>query len=159
MAVEVLLWATGSDPLTYGTLTHDTQVTSQFSENFGQAGRADMSCHWEDTDCAVQEMYSNVSGNQLWLRTCCTCGMGADEGLPGHDDLRVHRVRSARRLRNKNKTPDVFLDLDPHLPLPLLKLSQYLPTFLPPTDILAHAVLKYRHRTHHPPSKTYTLFL
>ncbi|RSH81837.1 uncharacterized protein EHS24_008032 [Apiotrichum porosum] len=34
-------------------------VTSQFSENFGQAGRADMSCHWEDTDCAVQEMYSN----------------------------------------------------------------------------------------------------
>lgn len=37
------------------------QVTSTFSENLGQAGRADLSCHWEDADCAIQEMYSNVS--------------------------------------------------------------------------------------------------
>lgn len=36
-------------------------VNTTFSENLGQAGRADMSCHWEDTDAAVQEMYSNVS--------------------------------------------------------------------------------------------------
>ncbi|WOO80931.1 putative protein [Vanrija pseudolonga] len=34
-------------------------VTSTFSENLGQAGRADLSCHWEDADCAIQEMYSN----------------------------------------------------------------------------------------------------
>lgn len=27
-------------------------------------GRADMSCHWEDTDTAIQEMFSNVSS---WL--------------------------------------------------------------------------------------------
>jgi hypothetical protein len=43
------------------TLCLTTQVTTTFSENLGQAGRADMSCHWEDTDSAVQEMYSNVS--------------------------------------------------------------------------------------------------
>ncbi|EIW66370.1 hypothetical protein TREMEDRAFT_35286, partial [Tremella mesenterica DSM 1558] len=36
-------------------------VTTTLSENLGQAGRADMSCHWEDTDVAVQEMYSNDS--------------------------------------------------------------------------------------------------
>lgn len=24
--------------------------------------RADMSCHWEETDSAIQEMWSNVSG-------------------------------------------------------------------------------------------------
>ncbi|KAL1410952.1 hypothetical protein Q8F55_001895 [Vanrija albida] len=34
-------------------------VTSTFSENLGQAGRADLSCHWEDADSAIQEMYSN----------------------------------------------------------------------------------------------------
>ncbi|WVR05470.1 hypothetical protein IAU60_002486 [Kwoniella sp. DSM 27419] len=34
-------------------------VTATLSENLGQAGRADMSCHWEDTDVAIQEMYSN----------------------------------------------------------------------------------------------------
>ncbi|OCF32058.1 hypothetical protein I317_06764 [Kwoniella heveanensis CBS 569] len=35
-------------------------VTATLSENLGQAGRADMSCHWEDTDVAVQEMFSNA---------------------------------------------------------------------------------------------------
>nr|XP_031861054.1 uncharacterized protein CI109_003414 [Kwoniella shandongensis]KAA5528126.1 hypothetical protein CI109_003414 [Kwoniella shandongensis] len=34
-------------------------VTATLSENLGQAGRADMSCHWEDTDIAIQEMFSN----------------------------------------------------------------------------------------------------
>lgn len=34
-------------------------VTCTLSENLGQAGRADMSCHWEETDVAVQEMWSN----------------------------------------------------------------------------------------------------
>jgi len=36
-------------------------VTATLSENLGQAGRADMACHWEDTDAAIQEMYSNDS--------------------------------------------------------------------------------------------------
>ncbi|KAK6903273.1 hypothetical protein L486_06734 [Kwoniella mangroviensis CBS 10435] len=36
-------------------------VTTTLSENVGQAGRADMSCHWEDTDSAIQEMFSNES--------------------------------------------------------------------------------------------------
>jgi hypothetical protein len=55
-------------------------VTTSLSENLGQAGRcvllphlpfrpgrdaltsrADLSCHWEDTDVAIQEMFSNVS--------------------------------------------------------------------------------------------------
>ncbi|ORY22579.1 hypothetical protein BCR39DRAFT_551334 [Naematelia encephala] len=36
-------------------------VTTTLSENLGQAGRADMSCHWEDTDTAIQEMFSNES--------------------------------------------------------------------------------------------------
>jgi len=36
-------------------------VTATVSENLGQAGRADISCHWEDTDAAVQEMWSNDS--------------------------------------------------------------------------------------------------
>jgi hypothetical protein len=40
-------------------------VNTTFSENLGQAGRADMSCHWEDTDAAVQEMFSNVSCSGL----------------------------------------------------------------------------------------------
>lgn len=36
-------------------------VTITLSENLGQGGRADMSCHWEETDVAVQEMFSNES--------------------------------------------------------------------------------------------------
>ncbi|WVQ69738.1 uncharacterized protein L199_007958 [Kwoniella botswanensis] len=36
-------------------------VTTTLSENAGQAGRADMSCHWENTDSAIQEMFSNES--------------------------------------------------------------------------------------------------
>ncbi|KAK1925199.1 hypothetical protein DB88DRAFT_510235 [Papiliotrema laurentii] len=36
-------------------------VTTTLSENLGQAGRADMSCHWEDTDMAIQEIFSNDS--------------------------------------------------------------------------------------------------
>jgi hypothetical protein len=36
-------------------------VTTTFTENLGQAGRADMACHWEDTDAACQEIFSNVS--------------------------------------------------------------------------------------------------
>ena len=35
-------------------------VTTTLTENLGQAGRADMSCHWEDSDLAVQEIFSNV---------------------------------------------------------------------------------------------------
>ncbi|BEJ04966.1 hypothetical protein CcaverHIS641_0207830 [Cutaneotrichosporon cavernicola] len=34
-------------------------VTTTFTENLGQAGRADMACHWEDTDAACQEIFSN----------------------------------------------------------------------------------------------------
>ncbi|WWC60767.1 uncharacterized protein I303_103343 [Kwoniella dejecticola CBS 10117] len=36
-------------------------VTTTITQNLGQAGRADMSCHWEDTDAAIQEIYSNDS--------------------------------------------------------------------------------------------------
>lgn len=32
--------------------------------------RADMSCHWEDTDVAVQEIFSNVS-RALWYYGAC----------------------------------------------------------------------------------------
>lgn len=49
-------------------------VNTTFSENLGQAGRADMSCHWEDTDAAVQEMFSNVSRvsrSRTALQACC----------------------------------------------------------------------------------------
>ncbi|RDB22642.1 hypothetical protein Hypma_010376 [Hypsizygus marmoreus] len=34
-------------------------VLTQINENLGQGGRADMVCHWEDTDVVAQEMYSN----------------------------------------------------------------------------------------------------
>ncbi|KAF5387804.1 hypothetical protein D9615_000238 [Tricholomella constricta] len=37
-------------------------VLTQVNENLGQGGRADMVCHWEDTDVVAQEMYAN-----LWL--------------------------------------------------------------------------------------------
>lgn len=47
-------------------------VNTTFSENLGQAGRADMSCHWEDTDAAVQEMFSNVSYSGLVPNTQLT---------------------------------------------------------------------------------------
>ena len=42
-------------------------VTSTLSENLGQAGRADMSCHWEESDVAVQEMFSNVRDHPCLL--------------------------------------------------------------------------------------------
>ncbi|TFK76073.1 hypothetical protein BDN72DRAFT_831516 [Pluteus cervinus] len=36
-------------------------VVTQINENRGQAGRADMVCHWEETDVAAREMYANDS--------------------------------------------------------------------------------------------------
>ncbi|KAF7301413.1 hypothetical protein MIND_00706600 [Mycena indigotica] len=36
-------------------------VMTQINENLGQGGRADMVCHWEDSDIVVQEMFSNDS--------------------------------------------------------------------------------------------------
>ena len=36
------------------------------SENLGQAGRADMVAHWEETDAAIQEMFSNVRESVLF---------------------------------------------------------------------------------------------
>lgn len=35
-------------------------ITSTLTENKSQAGRGDLVCHWEGTDVAVQEMFSNV---------------------------------------------------------------------------------------------------
>ncbi|VDC06912.1 unnamed protein product [Peniophora sp. CBMAI 1063] len=36
-------------------------VLTQINENVGQGGRADMACHWEDSDAVVQEVYINDS--------------------------------------------------------------------------------------------------
>ncbi|KAL0949630.1 hypothetical protein HGRIS_009675 [Hohenbuehelia grisea] len=36
-------------------------VLTQINENLGQGGRADMACHWEDTDAVAQEVYANDS--------------------------------------------------------------------------------------------------
>ncbi|KAF7433235.1 hypothetical protein PC9H_005185 [Pleurotus ostreatus] len=36
-------------------------VLTQINENLGQGGRADMVCHWEDSDTVAQEMYANES--------------------------------------------------------------------------------------------------
>ncbi|EKM59685.1 uncharacterized protein PHACADRAFT_137765 [Phanerochaete carnosa HHB-10118-sp] len=36
-------------------------VMTQINENLGQGGRADMVCHWEDTDTVAQEMFANES--------------------------------------------------------------------------------------------------
>ncbi|KAI0770781.1 hypothetical protein BC629DRAFT_1715808 [Irpex lacteus] len=36
-------------------------VTTQITENLGQGGRADMVCHWEDSDVVIQEMFANDS--------------------------------------------------------------------------------------------------
>ncbi|OCH88288.1 hypothetical protein OBBRIDRAFT_93284 [Obba rivulosa] len=36
-------------------------VMTQINENLGQGGRADMVCHWEDSDAVAQEIYSNTS--------------------------------------------------------------------------------------------------
>ncbi|KAJ7283832.1 hypothetical protein C8J57DRAFT_1053314, partial [Mycena rebaudengoi] len=36
-------------------------VMTQINENLGQGGRADMACHWEDSDTVVQELFSNDS--------------------------------------------------------------------------------------------------
>ncbi|CAO1617090.1 unnamed protein product [Sympodiomycopsis kandeliae] len=36
-------------------------VQVQLVENLGQGGRADLSCHWEDSDTIIQEMFSNDS--------------------------------------------------------------------------------------------------
>ncbi|KAG8736900.1 hypothetical protein FRC10_008771 [Ceratobasidium sp. 414] len=34
-------------------------VTAQINENLGQGGRANMTCHWEDSDAMAQEMFVN----------------------------------------------------------------------------------------------------
>ncbi|ETW84327.1 hypothetical protein HETIRDRAFT_123936 [Heterobasidion irregulare TC 32-1] len=36
-------------------------VLTQINENLGQGGRADMICHWEDSDTVVQEVLVNDS--------------------------------------------------------------------------------------------------
>jgi len=36
-------------------------VMTQINENLGQGGRADMVCHWEDSDAVAQEIFSNNS--------------------------------------------------------------------------------------------------
>ncbi|KAG8712158.1 hypothetical protein FRC08_014975 [Ceratobasidium sp. 394] len=36
-------------------------VTTQINENLGQGGRANMTCHWEDSDAVAQEMFVNDS--------------------------------------------------------------------------------------------------
>ncbi|KAG8883054.1 hypothetical protein FRB97_007319 [Tulasnella sp. 331] len=36
-------------------------VTTTVTENLGQGGRADMACHWEDSDAVAQEMWMNES--------------------------------------------------------------------------------------------------
>ncbi|KAG9032211.1 hypothetical protein FRB95_001690 [Tulasnella sp. JGI-2019a] len=36
-------------------------VTTTVTESLGQGGRADMACHWEDSDIVVQEMWTNDS--------------------------------------------------------------------------------------------------
>ncbi|KAF5369881.1 hypothetical protein D9758_001211 [Tetrapyrgos nigripes] len=36
-------------------------VMTQINENLGQGGRADMVCHWEDSDRVAQEIFSNDS--------------------------------------------------------------------------------------------------
>ncbi|KAI0728734.1 hypothetical protein C8Q72DRAFT_358138 [Fomitopsis betulina] len=41
-------------------------VMTQIHENLGQGGRADMACHWEDSDAAAREMFVNNS-------IVCTC--------------------------------------------------------------------------------------
>ncbi|KAG8759410.1 hypothetical protein FRC14_005984 [Serendipita sp. 396] len=35
-------------------------VTTQIYEKLGQGGRADLCCHWEDTDAVAQAMFDNV---------------------------------------------------------------------------------------------------
>lgn len=35
-------------------------VQVQLVENLGQGGRADLACHWHDTDAVIQEIYSTV---------------------------------------------------------------------------------------------------
>ncbi|KDQ14674.1 hypothetical protein BOTBODRAFT_55200 [Botryobasidium botryosum FD-172 SS1] len=36
-------------------------VTTFLNENLGQGGRADLSCHWEDSDTVAQEVFVNDS--------------------------------------------------------------------------------------------------
>ncbi|EPQ59562.1 hypothetical protein GLOTRDRAFT_136406 [Gloeophyllum trabeum ATCC 11539] len=36
-------------------------VLTQINENLGQGGRADMVCHWEDSDTVAQEVFFNDS--------------------------------------------------------------------------------------------------
>ncbi|KDQ64798.1 hypothetical protein JAAARDRAFT_145920 [Jaapia argillacea MUCL 33604] len=36
-------------------------VLTQINENLGQGGRADMVCHWEDSDVVAQEVFFNDS--------------------------------------------------------------------------------------------------
>lgn len=65
-------------------------ITSTLTENNNQAGRGDLVCHWEGTDVAVQEMFSNVRLEGVFIlgelmrsrvgfdnirrtRSCCAC--------------------------------------------------------------------------------------
>ncbi len=40
-------------------------VLTHLAENRGQGTRADISCHWEDADVVVQEVYVNVCAVRL----------------------------------------------------------------------------------------------
>lgn len=70
-------------------------VTTQINENLGQGGRADLVCHWEDSDTVVQEVYANVRMTCIsfpCILVFTGCGLFSFLFL-GLINMRLHRVR------------------------------------------------------------------
>jgi hypothetical protein len=87
-------------------------VLTQINENLGQGGRsvfylplfgelhqtplyrADMACHWEDSDTVIQELFSNVCHFSVYRRK-----LSADDlVLSGLSDMYMHRVCDTEHL-------------------------------------------------------------
>jgi hypothetical protein len=89
---------------------------------------ADMSCHWEDTDVAVQEMFSNVSTTRA--------GAGGTLHLPGYctpppRTHTAHRTHGSSRLAcfamgpNLRVAPRLIVSLAPTVSFPAVSFSSH----------------------------------
>lgn len=102
-------------------------ITSTLTENNNQAGRGDLVCHWEGTDVAVQEMFSNVRLEGVFIlgelmpsrvgfdnirrtRSCCAC--------LGNSHSTITTAATAITSRPSQATLPLPLPLLPLLPLP-----------------------------------------
>lgn len=87
-------------------------VTTTVTENLGQGGRADMACHWEDSDTVAQEMWMNVSPLQDSDCHRCLCSYWVTLMIGLHD-LYLPRVCDPEPM-TRSAFATLELDVPPH---------------------------------------------